>query len=217
MSRKAGKFEWDMVELPDGITTSNGNWYHTTGEHIEKYIPGLLKKYDIEKIIKNADYWVSIPNGLSLILYLILILIGVDAFVSGGIAFIVYFTHYFNTSTFVMPWLNPIARLLDFDGFLYLATAATLIYVSMQGDHTAMWIGLFLFFLFKVGLLKMLLKWIQSKKANTKATREDRILNMLLIRYGMKEGLYSGTIKEMQDSLLETVNYHKTRKKNQKK
>jgi hypothetical protein len=213
MSRKAGKFEWNMVELPDGITTSNGNWYHTTTDNIEKYISGLLNRHSIEKIIKSADHWVSCPNGFSFILYLILILVGVNPFLSAGISLFIFFGFYFNTSAFVATWLNPVARLFDFDGFLYVAAASALIYVSMQGQQTAMWLGLLLFFLFKVGLLKMLLKWVQSKKLKPKASREDRILNMLLIRYGMKEGLYSGNIKQMQDSLLNTVNYHKTRKK----
>lgn len=214
MSRTASKFEWNMVELPDGITTSNGNWYHTTSEAIQQYIPGLLKKHEIGKIIKNADHWVGSCNGISLILYLVLVLLGVDAFLSAGIALLFFLFWYYNTSAFVTPVLNVAARLFHFDGFLYVATAASLIYLSMQGGLTATWVGLGLFFLFKVGLLKMLLTWISSKRSAQKATRQDRILNMLLLRYGIKEGLYSGNIQSMQDSLFKTVNYHKTRKKN---
>lgn len=214
MSRTASKFEWNMVELPDGITTSNGNWYHTTSEAIQQYIPGLLKKHEIGKIIKNADHWVGSCNGLSLILYLVLVLLGADAFISAGVALVFFLFWYYNTSAFVTPVLNAVARLFHFDGFLYVATAASLIYLSMQGGLTATWVGLGLFFLFKVGLLKMLLTWISSKRSAQKAARQDRILNMLLLRYGIKEGLYSGNIQSMQDSLFRTVNYHKTRKKN---
>ncbi|MEP0007022.1 MAG: hypothetical protein ABJ387_10005 [Balneola sp.] len=214
MSRTASKFEWNMVELPDGITTSNGNWYHTTSEAIQQYIPGLLKKHEIGKIIKNADHWVGSCNGISLILYLVLVLLGANAFLSAGIALLFFLFWYYNTSAFVTPVLNAVARLFHFDGFLYVATAASLIYLSMQGVLTATWVGLGLFFLFKVGLLKMLLTWISSKRSAQKATRQDRILNMLLLRYGIKEGLYSGNIQSMQDSLFKTVNYHKTRKKN---
>jgi hypothetical protein len=213
MSRTASKFEWNMVELPDGITTSNGNWYHTTTKAIEQYIPGLLKKHDLEVIIKNADHWVASPNGLSLILYLIFALLGLNAFLAAGIALLVFLFWYYNTSAFVTPMLNFLARLFHFDGFLYVSEAATLIYLSMQGNQTAMWIGLGLFFLFKVGLLKMLLTWISTKGKKTVVSRQDRILNMLLVRYGIKEGLYSGDIQKMQESLFKTINYHKTRKK----
>ena len=214
MSRKAGKFEWNMVELPDGITTSNGNWYHTTSEEIQKYIPGLLKKHDLEKIVKNADHWVSSCNGISLILYLVLVLLGSNPFLSGLISIAFFLFWYYNTSAFVTPVLNSVARLFHFDGFLYVATAASLIYLSMQGNENATWIGLGLFFLFKVGLLKMLLTWIATRGKKNRTPRQDRILNMLLVRYGIKEGLYSGNIQNMQDSLFKTINYHKTRKKN---
>ncbi|HAW79622.1 MAG TPA: hypothetical protein DEO59_07250 [Balneola sp.] len=214
MSRKAGKFEWNMVELPDGITTSNGNWYHTTSEEIQRYIPGLLKKHDLEKIVKNADYWVSSCNGMSLILYLVLVLLSLNPFLSGVICLTFFLFWYYNTSAFVTPVLNSVARLFHFDGFLYVATAASLIYLSMQGNESATWVGLALFFMFKVGLLKMLLSWISVKTNKNKAPRQDRILNMLLVRYGIKEGLYSGNIQNMQDSLFKTINYHKTRNKN---
>jgi hypothetical protein len=213
MSRTAGKFEWNMVELPDGITTSNGNWYHTTSEHIQKYIPGLLKKHNIQKIVKSADHWVNSANGFALILYLLLAFFGIDAFISAAISLVLFFFWHYNTSAFVTPMLNQLVRLFNFDGFLYGSSAGVLIYLSMQGEQTAMWVGLLLFFLFKVGLLKMLLKWITSKKDNNKVEYQDRILNMLLIRYGIKEGLYSGDIQNMQDSLFKTINYHKTKKK----
>lgn len=203
-----------MVELPDGITTSNGNWYHTTSKHIQAYIPGLLKKHSLEKIIKSADYWVSSANGFALILYLILALMGIDAVVSGTISIVFFLFWHFNTGAFVTPLLNQIVRLFNFDGFLYVASAGILIYLSMQGEQTAMWVGLLLFFLFKVGLLKIFLKWISSKKKDTKVERQDRILNMLLVRYGIKEGMYSGNIQSMQDSLFKTIHYHKTKKKN---
>ena len=55
---------------------------------------------------------------------------------------------------------------------------------------------------------------LSVKTNKNKAPRQDRILNMLLVRYGIKEGLYSGNIQNMQDSLFKTINYHKTRNKN---
>jgi len=214
MSRESNKFEWNMVELPDGITTSNGNWYHTTSKDIQEYVPGLLKKHSIEKIVKNADYWVSSANGLALILYLVLALLGNNAMISAFISVLFFLLWHFNTSAFVTPMLNPIVRLFDFDGFLYITSAVVLIYLSMQGEQTAMWIGLLLFFLFKVGLLKLLINFINSKRQQTGTEHQDRILNMLLVRYGIKEGIYSGNVQGMQDSLFKTINYHKTKKKN---
>ncbi len=202
-----------MVEMPNGISTSNGNWYNTTQGQIENYIPGLLKKVSLEEIIKNADNWVSSTNGMALILYLVLALAGGDPRVSFLISVVFFFFWYINTSAFVTPVLNQAMRLFNFDGFVYLSAAGVLIYFSLNDNQLGTWLGLGLFFLFKVGLLSLGLKWFSSKSAKPTFTREDRILNMLLIKYGMKEGMYSGGIQEMQDSLFKTINYHKTRKK----
>lgn len=217
MERKASKFKWNMVELPDGITTSNGNWYHTTSAEIKKYVPGLLKKHSIEDIVKNADYWVGSSNGMALILYLILAATGISALVSALIAVIFFVVWHYNTSAFVIPVLNPVVRLFDLDGFLYVSTAGVLIWFSFNEQYSAMWVGLLLFFLFKVGLLKLLMKWLASKSKKNKPEQQDRILNMLLVRYGMKEGLYSGNVQSMQNNLIKTINYHKTKKQNKKK
>ncbi|WP_018127870.1 hypothetical protein [Balneola vulgaris] len=211
MTREPSKYEWNMMELQDGITTSSGNWYHTNSKQINNYIPGLLKKFKVEDIIKNADHWVASANGFSLVVYLILALLGVNPYLSGIISLLFFVMWYRNTSAFAYPGLNSLARLLNFDGFIYVISGASLIWLGMSGAYVATWIGLVMFFLFKVGLLQLGMKWLDKK--SDKAERQDKILNMLLIRYGMKEGLMSGKIEDMQKSLINTVNYHKTRKK----
>ena len=59
----------------------------------------------------------------------------------------------------------------------------------------------------------MLVKYLKSKSSRPLVPHEDRVLNMLLIRYGMKEGILTGSVNKMQDELVRITNYHKTRKK----
>ena len=71
------------------------------------------------------------------------------------------------------------------------------------------------FLLIKTGLVFMILKFFNvrfSSKYSTTIT--DRALNMVLIRYGYKEGLLTSNLKTMQDEFIRVTNYHKTRKKN---
>ena len=75
---KRGRFEWQMLELPDGITTSNGNWYHITREGIEEYVPGLLKEKPLELIIEEADAWMKSSDGLALMLFFVLVYMSVN-------------------------------------------------------------------------------------------------------------------------------------------
>ena len=53
-----------MMELHDGITTSNGSWYHINTAQIDKYVPELLKKIQLATIIKQADAWVFSVDAL---------------------------------------------------------------------------------------------------------------------------------------------------------
>lgn len=221
---KRGRNEWQMLELPDGITTSEGNWYHITRDGIEKYVPGLLKEYSLERFIEEADAWVKSSDGLSLMLYFVLVYASVDPIIATGISLVFYFAWYFNTSLFVNVTLTPIAKILNKDGFVYSISAIFLIGMTFNDffsgwgidiEFSAIWYGLVLFFLYKVGLLGMMLKFTRSKFGTNKSvSKQDRILNMLLIRYGMKIGSLTGKVQEMEKELIRVANYHKTKKKN---
>jgi hypothetical protein len=216
---KRGRFEWQMLELPDGITTSNGNWYHITREGIEKYVPGLLKEKPLEQIIEEADAWVKSSNGLALMLYFILVYATVDALWAFIISLAVYFLWYFNTGVFVNVISSPAARLLNKDGFIYTVSGIFLIGISVNDlisavglsvEFNALWYGLGLFFLFKVGLLSLFIQFLRNKFFDKpKVSKPDRVLNMLLIRYGMKHGILTGKIEDMEKELIRIANYHK--------
>ncbi len=223
MARKTGKSKWQLMEMPDGITTSNGSWYHITSEQIENYVPGLLKKTSLELIIKRADAWVLSADGLSLLLYFLLAYLSVDPLLAFGISLAFYLIFFINTSVIVGVSLSRLMLIFANDGFMYGVSAILLIGISLNTsllsmfslnvDLNAIWYGIALVFAFKVGLLRLLLTYLTSKFSKNSIERQDRILNMLLIRYGMHHGILTKGVNEMQDELIRLRNYHKTRKK----
>ena len=224
MSRKAGAGKWQMMEMPDGITTSNGSWYHITSRQIEQYVPGLQKKVILERLIQQADAWVLSADALSLLLFFLLAYLAVNPLFAFIIAIIFYLVFYFNTSAIVGVQLSKLMLIFSNDGFLYALSAVLLIGISIGGtplalisinvDTIAIWYGVALVFLFKVGIMRLFLKFIVAKFSKGGIERQDRILNMLLIRYGMHYGILTKGVNEMQDELIRLRNYHKTRKKN---
>src|SRR5690606_11715400 len=46
------------VEVPGGLMTVNGSFYHTDSQGIEQLIPGLLEKYSLTDLLKEADAWI---------------------------------------------------------------------------------------------------------------------------------------------------------------
>lgn len=221
-ARKVGEFKWQMMELPDGITTSDGNWYHITSEQIEKYTPGLLKRYTLERIIKEADAWVKSADGLSLLVFFLLTYLSVAPWLAALLSIVFFVIWFFNTGAFLSVAASPVVKLITTDGFVYMVSAVLLMGIAFNEviasygvsvQFNALWFGLILFFLFKVGLLRLLIRFVQSKRGKSNIEIQDRILNMLLIRYGMKSGILTGNVSEMENRLIEIVNYHKTRKK----
>lgn len=218
---KRGRFEWQMLELPDGITTSNGNWYHITKEGIDEYVPGLLKKYSIERIIQEADAWVKSSDGFALMLFFMLAYASVEPSWAFLISLVFYLFWFFNTSVFVNVMATPLAKILNKDGFVYTVSAVLLIGITLNdmiavqipAAFSAVWYGLALVFLYKVGLLRLLVQYIQNSFFGVpEVSKEDRVLNMLLIKYGMKEGILTGEIEEMEKELIRIKNYHKRKK-----
>ncbi len=211
-----------MLELPDGITTSEGNWYHITSKQIDTYVPGLLKRYPLERIIKEADSWSKSADGLSLFIYFALAYAGITPWVATLVSLGFYFLWYFNVSAFSYPSISTVIGFLTKDGFVYALSAVLLIGIAVNTSIRSLGLsigmdalgpGIILFFLFKVGLLRLSIKFIQSKRSGNIVEHHDRVLNMLLIRYGMKFGILTKNIDEMQDELINIANYHKTRKK----
>lgn len=218
-----GRFKWQMLELSDGITTSNGNWYHITKKGIENYVPGLLRHRSLERLIQEADAWVKSSDGFALLLFFSLAFFGISSWLAAAISLAFYFIWYFNTGFFVNVTSTPVAKLLAKDGVIYGVSAVFLIGISFSKvmsvigisvEFSAIWYGLALFFLYKVGLLRLMIEFIRKKFFGLpEVSKEDRVLNMLLIRYGMKYGILTGEINEMEKELVRIINYHKQKKK----
>ena len=214
--------KWQMMELHDGITTSNGSWYHINTAQIDKYVPELLKKIQLATIIKQADAWVFSVDALSLLMYFSCF-VAIDPLTACIIALVFYLIFYFNTSAVVNIQLSRLIQIFSNDGFLYGLSALFLIGISLNKsvlaslsldiEMSALWYGIAMVFVCKVGLLRLLLRYLTAKFSKNSVMRQDRILNMLLIRYGLHHGILTKGVNEIQDELLRLKNYHKTRNK----
>lgn len=212
-----------MMELHDGITTSNGSWYRINTAQIDKYVPELLKKIQLEQIIKQADAWVFSADVLSLFIYFLLVYLAVNPLIACIIALTFYLLFYFNTSAVVNVQLSRLIQIFSNDGLLYGLSAFFLIVISLNKsvlvslslniEMGALWYGIAMVFVCKVGLLRLLLSYLTAKFSKNRVERHDRILNMLLIRYGIYHGILTKEVNEIQDELIRLKNYNKTRKK----
>ena len=223
MSYQGKKSEWELVELPSGFRTSFGYWYTMTTEGIESYVPGLLKLYSVQNLVRIADDWLRSREQLPVLVFMLLVYSPLSVSLSLVLGLTFYLLWRTQLSAFIYPWGHPGIRWICEDTLLYVVFIGGLAYDSVAPEGWALLglssleittlVGSFL--LIKTGLVSMVLQFLNprfSSKYSTAIT--DRALNMVLIRYGYKEGLLTGNLKTMQDKFIRVANYHKTRKKN---
>lgn len=223
MTNQKRKTKWELVELPGGFRTSFGHWYTITREGIESYVPGLLKKYSLEHLARVADDWLRSREQFPVLFFMILVYSPLTESLSLVLGVFFYVFWRSQLSAFIYPWGHPAIRWVCEDALLYLAFIGGLVYDLIAPET---WLELALstleitaliisFLCIKTGLVSMAIQALYGRFRNENTTAmTDRVFNMVLIRYGYKEGLLTGNLKAMQDEFIRVVNYHKTRKKN---
>jgi hypothetical protein len=223
MSDQRKKGRWELVELPGGFRTSFGNWYTMTREGLESYVPGLLKRYSLEHLVRVADDWLRSREQFPVLVFMLLVYSPLPELLSLvlGLSFYVFWRT--QLSALIYPWAHPAIQWICEDALLYGVFIVGLAYDSvapvgwgqlgLSSLEITTLVGSFL--IIKTGLAAMAFHFLHTRFSKKDTTAiSDRILNMVLIRYGYKEGLLTGNLKVMQDEFIRLANYHKTRKKN---
>ncbi|MEX1063416.1 MAG: hypothetical protein WEC12_07420 [Balneolaceae bacterium] len=200
------KFSHSQNVLDSGFATvtSGGHWFHATRDVVEKSVPGLLERRDYEKLVMNAVTWIESTDSLSLVLYYILVFV-LPAWIAAVITVSFYFWWYYYKSSLVNIRLTPVLKVLNHDAFQLGAAAVILSILGISGNYAGVLYGLIFFFLFKVGLLRLLLNRIEIKRSAEGLTLNDRVLKMVLVRSALYEEVVSAGISRLDDHLGEAL------------
>ena len=87
----------NILESPVSTISSSGHWFFATRDTIEEYVPGLLKKYDFETLIRKSITWIDSADSLGMILFFILAYL-VNPWVAAGLTLLFHGWWYFNKS-----------------------------------------------------------------------------------------------------------------------
>lgn len=201
-----------ILETPYSTVTSGGHWFHATRDSVSEYVPGLLKKYSFEELIAKSVVWIDSTDSLALILYFLLAYT-IDVWLAAVAALLFHYLWYHQKSAFVNTLFTPILALMNKDFFQLLLAAVVLSFMGISGMYTAAIIGMFYFFLFKVGLLRRLWNWIETKRDSKKLPLNDRVLKMVLIKYSLYENMPPLEIEKM-DQQVQAAIFERNKKRN---
>ena len=193
------------IETKLGIVTRKGEWFHTTTEQIEKFVPGLLQQVSLEKLIGEAQAWVRSANSLSMTLLMGMLFL-VNPWLAGLSALVFHWLWYTYKSALVNRWMSPLLKAMNTDGYQFIIALLALSLLGMWMQYVALAIGTVFFFVFRLGLLDKAWKKLTSDQA---LTLNDRVLKMVLIKHAISEGLSPSDVRSMEDRIVEMMQKRK--------
>lgn len=200
------------LETQMGIVTRTGDWFHTTKEDIEKFVPGLLEERSLDQLVEEAVAWVRSADSLSLTILLVL-LIFIHPLLAATIAVAFHFFWYRSKSAFVTIYLGKLLKFMNTDGYLLVTSLIVISLLGMDGQYLAAGVGLVFFFVMKLGLLKMLWDKIdEGAGKKNEISLNDRVFKMILVKYGMHYDLAPKKVQEMEQKFVDLATSKKGRK-----
>lgn len=194
----------NIIETPFSTVTSSGHWFHATRATIEDYTPDLLKKYSFEDLVNKAVVWIDSADSLAMILFFVLIFT-TNIWIATAGSFLFHIFWYQKKSAFVNIVMTPVLSLLNKDFFQLLVAAVALSFMGISGMYAGVGIGIVYFFLYKIGLLRRLWDKLDSSGTQDKLPLNDRVLKMVLVRYGLYENVPPAEAGRLDREVRKTV------------
>jgi hypothetical protein len=209
-------YKQNVLESKVATVTSGGHWFNVTRKVVDDFVPGLLKKQDYEKLVLTAVTWIESAESLALILYFVLVFFTPYWF-AAGVALGFYFFWFYLKSAFVTITMTPVLKFLNHDALQIGVAAIALSMLGIEGNYAGLLFGIIYFFLFKVGLMRLLLDRIEVKREREGLQLNDRVLKMVLIRYSIYEDVTPPEVTDMEEYLKESFLKFKMKNQKQKK
>lgn len=208
--KKAHKI--NILESPVSTISSSGHWFFATRKTIEEYVPGILKEYSFESLIRKSIVWINSADSLGMVLYFILAFT-INPWIAAALTFLFHGWWYFSKSAFVSVSFTPVLSFINHEFVQLLIAGVALSLLGMNGMYLALGFGTLIFFLFKLGLLRRLWDKFDKTKKSKQLPLNDRVLKMLLVRLSIKENIAPSDVQRLEDHVQEAVIKFNSKKK----
>jgi len=201
------------VEMPDGIFTSDGIWYHTSMKDLMEFAPGILSRLGPAAIFQKAGDWSRLPTTCALWVLPCLLLVSEPWQAITGSLLIFVLLQTISPSV-VFYSIIPILRGLNHPIVQGLFYVLAMSYFASSGQKIEMGIGLGGFILFRWQIVSRLLAPLVSRLQESLSILppNDQILRNILIRASQKYGEHLDEVDRMEKRIIEIMTYRKRKK-----
>jgi hypothetical protein len=201
-----------FVELPTGIFSTDGLWFHTSLADLTEFAAPVLERVPLEKLLRDAAAWVRSPGTFAL--WAALIALFLRSVPVATLAGVVGFAGW----TVLSPGLvfRPMVRLfalLQFPLLVGGAYIAVLSWMAPGAEYTAVAFGLLWFVLIRWGILEKLLDPVLRPVLERiyGLPVPDQVLRGLIIRHALAHRLSIGDLDDMERRMLEIGHRHRNK------
>lgn len=200
----------DFVELPNGIFTAEGVWFHTSESLLEEFAPGVLDRRPLRQLLADATTWLNVPVTATAWLLPIYLLM-TEPLVAGLAGLLTWMFVSVLAPFVVFPSIIRPVRLLSHPIGQGLFYVATLSYFATAGDFAAAGVGIAGFILLRWGLMDRILMPVVRllPTPGPQMPRSDQVLRNLVVRNAMRFGVPMPEIDRMERRILEIWNRRK--------
>ena len=205
----SGARDFPYLDSPAGMLTPKGYLFSTREAELKAYAPDLLALAPAGEWLRKASRWIESTDAAGVWMSLILLaLLPPTWAVPLSLGLIVLWHR--SRSTIAGPALDGPLTVLSNEIVLFLAGVAFLSWFGMSGETAKVVYGLLLFLTCKFGWNRMLLNRLFEGDAYGNARpsdgsfqpgSNDRILNMLLVRFALKQGVTLASVETMERDL----------------
>ncbi|GMQ81907.1 MAG: hypothetical protein BMS9Abin05_1344 [Rhodothermia bacterium] len=204
--RKRAKLNDDesWVELPTGIFTTDGIWFHTSEAALIEFSGDVVQKVGVGKLLAQAGSWLKSAEAAA-VLSLVISLFLVSPLPAVIITLVIFVGWEAFGATFVFV---PIVRLFSvlstaaFQGVLYVLSMSWL----ASGDQLlAAGVGLTGFILFRWGIVRKALVPLAERLSGSlqSVPKPDRVLRSLIVRYAISMGVTLSSTESFEQRITE--------------
>lgn len=203
-SREGGASKPSFVELPTGIFTAAGTWFHVSVDDLRSYAGEVLDRTTIEDLFASAESVLRAPQTLATWVLIATLMIATP--VESALATLVVF---FGWSVLgpglVLPGILRILRVLETVWLQAVAYVAGLSILGNSGAITAVSIGLAGFVLLRWGVVSRLAEpLVRALRSRLYALpHADQALRAVIIRFALRERVSLPQLDTMEERMME--------------
>lgn len=201
-NRKNKKPAIEFVELPTGIFTSSGIWFHTSEAALRDFGGKVIDIIGVEILLDQATVWARSPDGIAAFVFIAsLNFIGPGMAVLLGL--VAHYTWYTFLPVIVAPSITSSMRVLNAVTFQGIVFIVVLSLVASNGHFLAAGVGLVWFMLLRWGLVSSGVLAVSNLIGKPSLPKPDSILRSIIIRHALARNITLASTESFENRIRE--------------